>query len=244
MKKLSYVFLLVILFSCNNESSDKQSSEGKEGSTATFILKKNNLYVVDHSNLNVFSITNSENPVKVRTVNVGFDIETLFSNGNYLFIGSRNGMFIYNIAAEPENPQFVSKALHLRACDPVVANDTTAFVTLHANTVCGGANNVLMVYDTSNIQQPKLISQRDLSEPKGLALNGNYLFICDKNDIVIFDISNPQNPSVVKTIANVPARDLIIDNNHLFAFTNSEVKQYSIDPANIQNISLISSYTL
>ncbi|KQT16535.1 hypothetical protein ASG31_13500 [Chryseobacterium sp. Leaf404] len=243
MKKISFILLIFFLFSCNNESSDKQSSDGKEGSTATFILKNSNMYVVDHSNLNVFSITNPENPVKVRTVNVGFNIETLFSNGNYLFIGSRNGMFIYSIA-EPENPTFVSQALHLRACDPVVANSTNAFVTLHSNTVCGAANNVLMVYNTTDIKQPKLIAQRDLSEPKGLALNGNYLYICDKNDIVIFDITNPQNPSAVKTIANVPARDLIIDNNRLFAFTSSDVKQYSIDPANIQNISLISSYTL
>ena len=244
MKKIFFILLTLFLLSCENDSTDKQSTDGKEGSTATFILKNNNMYVVDQTNLNVFSLVDPENPVKVNTLAVGFNIETLFSMNDYLFIGSRDGMYIYSIAQEPENPTFVSAAQHFTACDPVVANNTHAFVTLHSNTRCGGNINQLMVYNITNIQTPTLLTTRSLAEPKGLAVNGNYLFICDKDNIVIFDITNPQNISVAKTITNVPAKDLIIDGDKLYAFTNSEVKQFSIDPSNIQNISLLSSYTL
>lgn len=247
MKKYFTLLTLAFLLNCSDSSDavDSQSSDGKEGSTATFILKNNYMYVVDQANLNVFSLADPANPVKVKTENVGFNIETLFSMDNYLFIGSRNGMFIYSIAQNPETPTFVSKALHFTACDPVVANSTHAFVTLHSNTTCNAAdNNKLLIYNIANIQNPLLISERNLVEPKGLALSGNYLFICDKNDIVVFNVSNPQSVSVVKTIPNIPAKDLIIDGNRMYAFTASTVHQFTIDPTNIQNITPISTIPL
>lgn len=225
----------------NNDITNSESTDGKEGSTATFILKNNYMYVVDQNNLNVFSLINPENPVKVKALNVGFSIETLFTMDDYLFIGSRNGMFIYSIKENPETPAFVSEAMHFTSCDPVVANSTHAFVTLHSNTTCNaGMINKLMIYDIQNIKTPVLISERDLLEPKGLAVSGNYLFICDKSDIVIFDITDPKKVTVAKTIANIGAKDLIIDGNHLFAFTSTAVHQFNIDFSNIQNINLIS----
>lgn len=243
MKKYFTLLSLAFLMACsdNNDISNSNSSEGKEGSTATFILKNNYMYVVDQSHLNVFSLIDPENPVKVKTVDAGFNIETLFSMDNYLFIGSRNGMFVYSIEKNPETPQFVSQAQHFTACDPVVANSSHAFVTLHSNTTCnGGVLNKLMIYDIQNIKTPVLISERDLLEPKGLAISGKYLFICDKNDIVVFDIEDPKNVKVVKTISNIPAKDLIIDGSHLFAFTANSVHQFNIDFSNIENISQIS----
>ena len=247
MKKYITLLCFAILVSCSDSSdaTESLSTDGKEGSTATFILKNNYMYVVDQANLNVFSLIDPANPVKVKTVDVGFNIETLFSMDNYLFIGSRNGMFIYSISQNPETPAFVSKALHFTACDPVVANSTHAYVTLHSNTTCNAAdNNKLLIYNIANIQNPLLVSERNLLEPKGLALSGNYLFICDRDDIVIFNISNPQNVTVAKTIANIPARDLIIDGNHLFAFTTTTVHQFNIDPSNIQNITPVSTLPL
>ena len=79
MKKYLTLLSLAILMACsdNNDTSNAESNDGREGSTATFILKNNYMYVVDQDNLNVFSLINPENPVKVKTVNAGFDIETL-----------------------------------------------------------------------------------------------------------------------------------------------------------------------
>lgn len=249
MKKILFVLTLFLILGCT-ESRDSAGAaspaDGKGGSMATFILKNNYLYTVDQMNLNVFSIADQTNPVKVNSVNVGFNIETVFSMGDYLFIGSRNGMFIFSIAQNPEVPQHVSQAQHFTACDPVVANKDYAFVTLHTNSVCNPniSINKLMVYNITNITTPQLIASRDLQEPKGIALYGNYLFLCDKTDILVFDVTNPQNMVLKKTIANVPAIDIIIDGNHMLAFTKTAVYQFDIDPANVTNISKVSEFAL
>ncbi|WP_370402834.1 hypothetical protein [Tenacibaculum dicentrarchi] len=109
MKKI-YILLItcLLIFACSQDSNDNssnQSGDGMGGSLATFILKDNYLYTVDFFKLTVFNISDTKNPVKVNTIEVGFNIETLFSFDNYLFIGSQNAMFIYDITNKelPEN---------------------------------------------------------------------------------------------------------------------------------------------
>lgn len=233
MKKINltlmYIFFVLLTISCSSDSSGNQESggssqsDGKGGSLATFALKGNYLYTVDYQKLNVFNIQNKENPVKVNQKDVGFNIETLYSLDDYLFIGSRNGMFIYDVT-NPENPNLLSEAQHFTACDPVVANQTHAFVTLHSNTNCGNNLNTLMVYDIADPRNPELIHQRNLSFPRGLALHDNYLIVCD-DELKIFDITNPAEPILAKSF-NVNFKDVVVYNNVLFAFGEKSVSQY------------------
>jgi hypothetical protein len=125
---------------------------------AIFALKGNYLYTVDDTSLNVFSLIETNNPVKVNDLLVGFAIETLYIYGENLYMGSQNGMYIYSLE-NPENPQFLSNAQHVTACDPVVANNTHAFVTLHSSNFCGNNTNLLQVYETSSLTDPILIHQ-------------------------------------------------------------------------------------
>lgn len=235
MKNTILLFVFVfILFSCSGDStSDLKSGDGQGGSIAIFVLKGNYLYTVDNNKLNVFSLLDINTPVKVNAVLIGFDIETLFSFGENLYIGSRNGMFIYSIV-NPENPTKLSQVQHFTACDPVVANATHSFVTLHSNTTCGNNINVLEIFDTSNPQLPILKHRRNLSYPKGLSLYNNYLFVCD-DVIKVFNIQNPAEPVLVKSISNV-CFDLIIRNNEMYAIGNQGVYRYTLDPTNIDNI--------
>lgn len=235
MKKSIYSFLIVLfILSCDNENvgpnSDSGlnngSNDGQGGSLATFALKGDYLYVVDESTLNVFSIKEAGNPVKVNSVHVGFQIETLFSYKDYLYIGSRNGMFIYSISS-PEFPGELASVSHFTACDPVIANDTNAFVTLHTNFNCGNNINVLEIYDIKNITQPKLISSRNLASPKGLGLYNNYLIVCD-DEIKVFDISDPENTVLVNSIDEA-AFDVIIQGDVLIAIGDQGVYQYKIE---------------
>ena len=104
MKKVIYtlIFSLAILFiACEADNATTTdgnfaSETGQSGSLARFTILNDYLYTVDNQKLNVFNISNRENPVFVNAVNVGFDIETLFAYKTYLYIGSRNGMFIYD----------------------------------------------------------------------------------------------------------------------------------------------------
>jgi len=220
-----------------NPGNGGGSSDGKGGSLAVFALKGNYLYTVDNSTLHVFQITDPSNPVKVNSKSIGFNIETLFSLNDLLFIGSSSGMYIYNIE-NPENPTFMSESQHFTACDPVVANNTHAFVTLHSNTFCGNNTNALLVYDIASLYNPVLIHQRTLVSPKGLALFDDYLVVCD-DELKIFDISNPAQPVLVRSF-NRSYKDVVIYNNILYAFGEQQISQYTWQPEDFTSLEQIS----
>lgn len=234
------------MFSCSQSSSDSVSadvsSDGQGGSLATFSLKGDYLYTVDYYNLSVFNISNLKNPVKVNEVNVGFNIETLFSFKDYLFIGSQDAMYIYDVS-NAELPKKLSQSNHFRACDPVVANDKNAYVTLHSNATCGGAVNELKTYNIEDIENPILLNTRNLTEPKGLSLYGdNYLLVCD-DTVKIFDVSDPNDSKYLDEIPTENAIDIIIRENHAFIISDFSINQYELDSNDITNAKKISTFS-
>jgi hypothetical protein len=238
MKKIIPFLLLVFIIGCSDSDSAQNSDIGQGGSLAVFAIKGNYLYGVDQMKLNVFSLVDSEKPVKVNEISIGFDIETLFSYGDNLFIGSRNGMFIYSIS-NPENPTKLSSVQHFTACDPVIANSTHSYVTLNSNTTCGNNTNVLQVYDTKDLSNPKLIHSRTLTQPKGIGFyTSDYLLVCD-DVIKIFNIQNPAEPILVHAI-DKNCFDVIVRDNTLFAIGNGGVYRYELNPSNIKDIKVIS----
>ncbi len=245
MRKIySTLIIVLLLINCDSDSSNDSSAfseNGQGGSLARFALYVDYLYVVDDTNLNVFSIVNREEPVQVNTIPIGFNIETLFNYKNYLYIGSRNGMHIYNID-NAEEPVYVSDVQHFTACDPVVANETHAFVTLHANIGCGTNINVLEIYDVTDITNPLLISSRNLTQPIGLGLYNDYLFVCD-DEVKVFDVSNPNDSQLVTSI-DVNSFDVIINNGTLILIGENGLYQYSLDSDDITNIVHLSTINI
>ena len=241
MKYLKFLLLFFIIIGCSSDdSSSNESATGKAGSLAIFAIKANYLYSVDNAQLNVFSLIDGAHPSKVNEIYVGFNIETLFSFKEFLFIGSQNGMFIYSVA-NPENPVQLSSAQHFTSCDPVVANETHAFVTLHSNTNCGNDINMLQIYDIQDVRYPVLVHERNLTYPRGLGLYRNFLVVCDA-DIKIFDISTPAEPTLVKTI-NKPCFDVIIDGDTMYAIGENGLYRYHLDANDITNVTLESQVT-
>jgi hypothetical protein len=170
----------------NNPSN---SPTGKGGSMARFTIDRNYLYVVGPKNMELFNISSLANPVYSSTVNVGWDIETIFPYNNMLFIGSQTGMYIFD-NENPSNPTLLSVYSHVRNCDPVVVQDTLAYVTLRTGTFCGGSVNQLDVVNIADPRKPKLLKTVELTNPHGLGINGNVLFICDGTDgLKVYDAS-------------------------------------------------------
>ncbi len=239
MKKYAFIVALLVIVGCSSDSNsdsstaNNQEGGGQGGSLARFTIFNNYLYTVDHQSLNVFSISTPQTPVKVNEVPVGFNIETLFNYKEYLYIGSQNGMFIYSIEEDPETPKYLSEAQHFTACDPVVANATHAFVTLHADVGCGTNINALEIYNVEDVKNPILVSSRNLTMPIGLGLYNNYLFVCD-DEVKVFDISNPESIKLVHAI-NKNAFDVIIKNNLLILIGDNGLFQYNLDEDDIQN---------
>lgn len=245
MKKYSIILVLILVLGCDSDSNDNglssDNSTGQGGSLARFTTFNDYLYTVDNQDLNVFSIANNEQPVQVNEVPIGFNIETLFNYKEFLFIGSQNGMFIYSVN-NPETPEFLSEAQHFTACDPVVSNLTHAFVTLHSDIGCGVTLNELQIYNVEDLQNPQLISTRNLTRPIGLGLYNDYLIVCD-DEVKIFNISNPENAQLVHNI-NRNAFDVIIQNNLLILVGDSGIYQYNLDNTNIQNTTELSTINI
>ena len=227
MKKHILYIILFCFLACDsdNQSENLSTETGQGGSLAQFTIVNNYLYIVDESSLKVFNILDIEAPVQVNTTHVGFDIETLFHFANDLYIGSQTGMFIYSLD-NPEIPQLLSSVSHFRACDPVVAKQKYAFVTLDGSAGCGGNISALEIYDTSDLSAPKLISRRNLIAPKGLGLFNQFLFVCD-DEIKVFDVTNPAESKLVTSIKR-SAFDVIIRNDLLIAIGESGLFQYSL----------------
>lgn len=215
------------------------NSIGKAGSMSRFAIVNNYLYSVSNSSLSAINIENSENPSISNIQNIGWEIETIYPFKDKLFIGSTTGMQVFNVN-NPSAPQFISSFAHARLCDPVIADDDYAYLTLHSSEdVCQGTQNELNVIDISNISSPQLITRINLTKPKGLSKDGNVLIVCDDNSgLRIFSVSNPTNPILVQTIALNDAYDVICDNGIAIVSAKDGIHQYNYtNPNNVVKIS-------
>ena len=120
-------------------------------------------------------------------------LETIFPYGDNLLIGSQNGVYFMDLS-QPTNPILISSYEHVTSCDPVVARNGVAYSTLRS-TGCNFARggDVLDVIDISDLSSPRLIRSYTSSEPYGLAVTANFLFVCEKGGISVIDNSDPSD---------------------------------------------------
>jgi hypothetical protein len=238
MLKATYgLILCFILFDVGcGKSVDSSSSAGGVvnstgigGSLARFTIAFNHLYMVDHTRLKVYDITDPTNPLLKKTIFLTNGIETIFPYQDKLFIGSTTGMFIYSIST-PSNPVFLSNASHVRSCDPVIASGNFSYVTLRGGTPCGPAQDVLNVYNVTNLTAPVLTSSLALPTPYGLGIQDNTVYVClEKNGLSVVDVSNPSVPTEKKRIKDADwFYDVIPVNNLLICYTNKGIALYDI----------------
>ncbi len=179
------------------------------GSMARFSILNNHLYTVTTADLNVFSITDPLNPVFSRAVPIGWNIETIYPFRDRLFIGSTSGMFIFSVA-DPNIPVQIGRFEHARSCDPVVADDVNAFITLRSGTECEGFSNQLDIVNVQNPATPAFVKTYSMSNPHGLSKDGDRLLICDgKAGLKIYDASNVQDLRLLNTVTDIETYDVI-----------------------------------
>jgi hypothetical protein len=223
-------------------SSNAGSPIGQGGSMARFALVNNYLYTVDDNYLNVFNISHNI-PTFSDKVLVDYHVETIYPFEDKLFIGSNNGMFIYDIQSSPESPVKSGEFTHARSCDPVIADGQYAFITLHSGTTCLGYNNELDVVKLNNFIDASLVKVYNLTSPQGLSKDGNILFICDgKDGLKIFNASDVSNLRLIKQIKNLETYDVIARNN--VALVVAKDGLYQFDYSNTNNIHLLSKIGL
>ncbi len=215
---------------------------GVNGSMSRFALKNDHLYTVSNSDLKVFGLQNPDQPQQLNTVQVGWGIETIYPFKENLFIGSNTGMFIYNLQ-NPAAPQKTGSFAHAFACDPVIADDTHAYVTLRSGTNCRASINQLDVLDITNLQSPSLLKTYPLTNPHGLSKDGNLLFVCDgKDGLRVYNAATPTNLVLLKHFKGFEAYDVIAWNNNALVVTKTALLQF--DYSNQANISQRSSIAI
>ncbi|MEJ7766506.1 MAG: hypothetical protein WKF89_01755 [Chitinophagaceae bacterium] len=219
--------------------SAAKSPFGIGGSMARFSIVGSSLYTVGSSDLNVYTITSPENPVFANKVNMGWGIETIYPFKSRLFIGSSTGMFIYDIT-NPLNPAKLGQFSHLTACDPVIADDDFAFVTLSSGVRCSNASNQMEVLDISNLNVPFLVKTYPMTNPHGLSKDGSTLFVCDgKDGLKIFDASNVKDIKLKTQMKGYDSYDVIASNKLAVVVSKDGLRQY--DYSNLNNIKLLST---
>lgn len=244
MKKLFNLFCILVIISCNDDSSDAApiggSGQSQGGSLSRFAIVNDYLYIVNEFSLTPIDISNLADPVTGEPVDLGIGIETIFSQGNTLFIGSRSAVFIYSIA-DPSNPQELSVYSHATGCDPVVVRDNFAYVTLKEGVSCTNFFdlNVLEVINVANLRNPVQVRSIEMLNPAGLGIGcNNKLFVCEGDfGLVQFDISDPANPKREVDYPDIISTDVIVKDEMLIVTGKEGVFQYDCTQDSLQLIS-------
>lgn len=226
-----------VSLSGGNKSSG--SPIGKGGSMARFAIVSNRMYTVSNSDVNVFNIAIPSDPVYTNKVNTGsWNVETIFPFRDKLFIGSQNGMFVYNIS-NADKPLLVGQFSHVQSCDPVIADDEYAYVTLRTGSSCFGNANQLEILQLNSFIDPTLVKAYDFTNPHGLSKDGNLLFICDGSDgLKIYNTKDVNNLQLIKQFPDIETYDVIAYNYIALVVAKDGLYQYNY--ADVNNIHLIS----
>lgn len=219
-------------------NSSGSSSTGVNGSMSRFGLYKDYLYVVLNNQMDIFDLSGAEPVVAAETVPVGWNVETIFSYKDYMFMGTPTGMLIYSVE-DPVKPEYQSAMAHIYGCDPVVVEDDIAYVTVHSGNNCGQNSNELIILDVSNVKSPQPIVAYTMTKPKGLGIDNGTLFLCD-DGLKIYDAADPQTlmANRLAHYSGMEGYDVIPHDNVLMMMAEDGIYQY--DYSNLKEIRLLS----
>ena len=222
-------------------NSDAQTSDsGQGGSLARFRIVGDYLYAVEWASINVFDISNLDAPEILEEVYVNGSVETIFNQGDLLFLGGTQGMYIYDITS-PGAPKFVSEFRHGTACDPVVVDENYAYVTLRGGNFCGATESGLYIIDITKIETPELKVIYPMDEPYGLGIKDDKLFICDgSSGLKVYDKSEVPDLEQLNHLRGVVTYDVIPLENQLLMVGDGVLYQYKYLENDIRLISTLS----
>ena len=224
----------------NSTGGVSPNGVGIGGSMARFGIYLNTLYAVDNTTLHIFSITVPKTPVFKKDFNAGWGIETMFTVGDKMFLGSQTGMRIYDISI-PNSPLYLADFWHMTGCDPVVVNGNYAYITLRGGNNCGNNVNQLVVVSIENITKPVELKTYPMEGPYGLGIDKNTLFICDGDaGLKVYDVADPMtiNQHLLAQFTDIQAHDVIPVEGILIMIADDGLYQY--DYSNVKDIKFLS----
>ncbi len=149
-------------------------------------------------------------------------------------------MFIYDISNAP-NIMHLSTYRHVTSCDPVVANQNYAYVTLRSsvnNNACARGVNQLDILDISDLRMPQEVNRIPMDHPIGLGLYGDTLLVCD-DGVKVFSTVDPRNPYLITTHKDIDAVDIIPYGKQMIISTSTGFEQYEYHKGQLNFLSKI-----
>ncbi|SMF14576.1 LVIVD repeat-containing protein [Alteromonadaceae bacterium Bs31] len=210
----------------------------KQGSLANMIIVDDYLYVISYDEVKTVSLADPSAPELVNTTAVNnWAMETLYYHNNALYIGTSVGVEILDITTR-NSPQVAGTFSHQWSCDPIVVQGEVAYSTLRGRG-CGGAQNQLDILDVSDIYAPQLITSVEMSEPYGLAIDGNLLLVADGySGLKRLNVADPANPIFMQGLGNYTLRDIIaVDGHAILQGVNSVIQ---VDYSDEESITVVS----
>ena len=229
-----------VQFDSNSGSGSSGGSTGTSGSYAKMTILGDYLYVIDAWQLRPFNISSPENPTEGTFSYLSWNVETIFPNGEHLYMGTTTGMMIYN-TNDPSSPQLQGSISHARACDPVVVQGNYAYVTVRSDGNCGGDINQLDIVDISNKSNPYLVKSFEMKNPRGVGIDGTNLFVCDGSaGLKMFNAADPSTAgdNLIQKYGNIHANDIIPINGVAMVIGDDGIYQY--DYSNPEQLKLLS----
>jgi hypothetical protein len=223
----------------SNKGSAPQSA-GVNASMSRFTLYKDYLYAVINYQMCIFDLKTGQTPKKViENFWVG-NVETIFNYKDNMFLGMPTGMAIYSVE-NPTVPTYCSTVSHVYGCDPVVVDNDLAYVTVRSGNFCGQTVDELLIIDVKDVYQPKPIVAYTMSNPKGLGIDNNALFLCD-DGLKVFKLGNPETliANQLTHVKGMDGFDVIPFDNVLMMIADNGLYQYDYsDLNNIKSLSVI-----
>lgn len=211
---------------CTDMSSN---GTGVGGSYAIFAVIDSFLYYLDGNNLVTLDISDPDTVKVLSRTYIDWTVETLFPTEEYLYIGGRGGMYVLD-RMNPASPKKVCTLQHFQAYDPVVVQDTVAYVTLRAGNWGGNAKDVLLVVSVANPKSAYVLNEVSTFTPYGLAVADTLVYVSNGNNgFTLFNVADPGKVTQIKYWNTPATKDFIWIGDILYVMAFSNVMIYNVD---------------
>lgn len=212
-----------------------------------FTILDDRLYAVTDTSLIVFDISDPSNIQEIGRTGLakGIDdeIETIYPLNDYLMLGAMNGMYIMDIN-DRDSPVYLSSIEHMVSCDPVVADQDLAYVTLRSSGRCPRNGDRLEIISIQDIENPEVLERYDMESPGSLALDEDILFVItsmdDDSRLSVLNVNDIHDVKNITTLNDDDYVDIILVQNTAFALGQNGF--YIYDYTDPENISLKANY--
>ncbi|OJU49578.1 MAG: hypothetical protein BGN96_10800 [Bacteroidales bacterium 45-6] len=253
MKRIATILFLCILVAIFHSCADPDSPSGvnisgQGGFANRFAVCNDYLYIADNESLKVVDVATASRPqpLKLGDQKIAAGIETILAKDTLLFIGTQEGMHIYSISRQGI-PQEISTVNHIRGHDPLAVQGGYAYVTLNSgNPWSSGQPSQLAVYNIKHPKIPLLIYEGSMTNPKGLGVDGDKLFVCNNGRIFAYNVSQPESTRLIGDSRSIPEAshaeiyDVVSQNGILIAMANDGFYQFDYSKGKMDFISKIS----